>query len=119
MQVTINGVKYVPFVPKADSKWLDLEYYADDIDTTLTIRQYFHKILRKLWLDPEGFGGKRPFGNSCWYFPIIYALVEAGAIEGTVERDEDGYIERSNYNAEEADAFVQGLIAQMCLGEQG
>lgn len=118
MRVEIDGVKYVPFVPKSDGKWLDLEYFATDINETLTIRQYFHKILKKLWYDPEGFGGKRPFGNSCWYFPIIYALVDAGAIAGTIERDEEGYVERSTYNAEEADAFVQGLIAQMCLGDE-
>lgn len=116
MNVVIDGVKYIPFVEKAEGEWLDLEYYATDIDETLTIRQYFHKLLSKLWYDPEGFGGKRPFGNSCWYFPIIYALVESGAIKGTVTKDEDGYIEDCKYDDKEADKFVQSLIAQMCLG---
>lgn len=116
MQVVIDGVNYAPVIPREDGKWLDIEYYATDIDETLTIRQYFHKLLSTLWDDPEGFGGKRPFGNSCWYYPIIYALVDAGAISGSVRRDDEGYVEDCKFDGEEAEQFVQGLIAQMCLG---
>lgn len=116
MNVMINDVKYVPEIIRESGHWLDIKFYADDIGETLTIREYFHKLLYTLWEEQDGFSGKRPFGNSCWYFPVIYTLIEAGAIEGSVTRDEDGYPEDSKFNTQEADRFVQGLIAQMCLG---
>lgn len=47
---------------------------------------------------------------------MIRALIEAGYIEGTVVYDEDGYPEETDYDSKEANKFIQGLIAQMCLG---
>lgn len=117
MDVMINGVKYVPEIIRESGHWLDIKFYADDIDETLTIREYFHKLLSTLWEEQDSFSGKRPFGNSCWYFSVIVALIEAGAIKGTISRDEDGYVEHSYFNKDEASTFVQGLIAQMCLGD--
>lgn len=116
MDVIINGVKYVPEIIRIDGHWLDIKFYAEDIGETLTIREYFHKLLSTLWEEQDGFSGKRPFGNSCWYLPVIYALIEAGAVEGHIVRDYDGYVERVDYSEEGVNRFVQGLIAQMCLG---
>lgn len=31
-------------------------------------------------------------------------------------KDEDGYPEETDYDSKEANKFIQGLIAQMCLG---
>lgn len=116
MQVVIDGVEYVPFVHKEDGEWLDVRFYDYiSLDREVTVREFFKEMLQKLWYDPEGFSGKRPFGNSCWYYPVIYALVEAGGIAGSIIRDEEGYVEDSKFDATEADKFVQGLIAQMCL----
>lgn len=119
MEVIINGDKYIKAPPKAaEGKWLDVTFYDNtSLNREVTIREFFREMLAKLWYDPEGFSGKRPFGNSCWYFPVIYALVEAGAIKGFVTRDEDGYPEDSQFDDKEADKFVQSLIVKLCAGE--
>lgn len=117
MDVLINGKRYIPAPQTVEGDYLDVEFYDNtSLDQTVTVREFFHAFLAELWRDPEGFSGKRPFGNSCWYFPLIYALIEAGAIKGSVTRDEDGYIEDSDFDSEEADAVVQGLITKMCMG---
>ena len=117
--VTVDGVKYIPAPPPAqDSKWLDLRFYDDtSLEREVSIREFFHEMLQKLWDEQEGFSGKRPFGNSCWDFPVVYALVEAGAIAGTIERDEDGFVERANYDRKAAHEFVRGLISQVFFGD--
>lgn len=56
-----------------------------------TIRDYLIKLLEVLWEEQEGFGGKRPFGNSSWEYELHGALLDAGYITG--QRDEDGYID--------------------------
>ena len=39
------------------------------------IGQYFASLLHTLWIEGEGFSGKRPFGNSGWvYVVIIYSF---------------------------------------------
>lgn len=55
------------------------------------IRGYLIKLLEVLWEEQEGFGGKRPFGNSSWEYELHGALLDAGYITG--QRDEDGYID--------------------------
>lgn len=119
MEVLINGEKYIKSPPKpAEGKWLDIVFNDNiSLNREVTIREFFREMLAKLWYDPEGFSGKRPFGNSCWYYPVIYALVEAGAIEGSVTYDEDGYVEDSKFDSKEADKFVQCLISKLCAGE--
>lgn len=119
MEVIINGEKYIKVPPlKADGKWLDVVFYDNiSLNREVTVREFFREMLSKLWYDPEGFSGKRPFGNSCWYYPVIYALVEAGAIGGSVDRDEDGYIQDSKFDSKESDKFVQSLIAKLCAGD--
>ncbi|QPI12787.1 hypothetical protein [Escherichia phage PNJ1809-36] len=47
---------------------------------------------------------------------MIIGLIDAGYLEGKVYRDEDGGIEDTDYDREEADKLIQGLIARMCLG---
>ena len=118
MDVIINGKRYIPAPATVEGDYLDVEFYdRTSLNATVTVREFFHAILEELWCDPEGFSGKRPFGNSGWYYPMIYALIEAGAVKGEVSRDEDGYIEDSNYYENEADAVVQGLITKLCLGK--
>lgn len=117
MEVFINGTRFIPAPQTVEGDYLDVEFYdGKSLNCTVTVREFFHAFLSELWRDPEGFSGKRPFGNSGWYYPVIYALIEAGAIKGVVERDEDGYVEDSKFDAKEADAVVQGLITKMCLG---
>ena len=56
-----------------------------------TIRDYLKGLLSKLWLEGEGFSGKRPFGNSGWDFELYKPLIKAGLVMGKL--DGDGYIE--------------------------
>jgi hypothetical protein len=73
-------------------EYLDIKFDFDineDLDEPISIRTYFSALLQQLWHDPQGFGGKRPFGNSDWYFEIYQALALHGAIEATFD---DGYM---------------------------
>ena len=66
MNVEINGVKYVPEPPKVDVGALSVEFYCEDLDETLTVKDYLKTLLHTLWDEEDGFSGKRPFGNSGW-----------------------------------------------------
>lgn len=56
-----------------------------------TVREYLVALLVTLWVEGEGFSGKRPFGNSAWEYEVYTALIRAELVEGKL--DEDGYIE--------------------------
>lgn len=73
-----------------DKNILEIEWYFDDLHETLTIEEYFKKLLLALWIDGECFDGKRPFGNSGWDRQIYSALISNEIIEGSF--DEYGYI---------------------------
>ena len=113
MNVEINGVKYAPELPKVDLGALSVEFYCDDLNETLSVKEYFKRLLHTLWAEEDGFSGKRPFGNSCWQGDVIYALVEDGYISGTIEYHEDGSVAEANYNDQEAKGFVLGLITNL------
>lgn len=70
---------------------LDAPFYYEDADVD-SLREYFHALLHQLWVEGEGFSGKRPFGNSGWDFDIYRGLIMVGATEGEVIYDEDGYL---------------------------
>lgn len=46
------------------------------------LRYYLGKLLYRLWIDGEGFSGKRPFGNSGWDHDVARALCKAGVVKG-------------------------------------
>lgn len=50
-----------------------------------TVRDYLKALLLKVWVQGEGFSGKRPFGNSGWEYDVTDALVEAGIAESESE----------------------------------
>lgn len=56
-----------------------------------TIRDYLVALLATLWEHGEGFGGKRPFGNSAWQYDLYFPLVEVGYITGSL--DEEGFLD--------------------------
>lgn len=85
---------------------LALPMAENDADAQ-TIGQYFTALLHTLFLQTEGFSGKRPFGNSGWDSDIDKALIRADAIWGSF--DEDGYIE--DFDAPSASAIVFDTIA--------
>lgn len=63
---------------------LDIQMQENEANAE-TIRDYLKTLLRDLWLQGEGFSGKRPFGNSCWEYEIYKALVSAEACRGQVD----------------------------------
>ena len=52
------------------------ETIDDGVDPTFVIKDKFAELFKLLWADPEGFNGKRPFGNSGWKQDIVYTLEE-------------------------------------------
>ena len=113
MNVEINGVKYVPELPKVDLGALSVEFYCDDLNETLTVKGYLKRLLYTLWEEEDGFSGKRPFGNGGWQFEVIYALIEDGYISGRVKYDGEGYPTDSEFDRKEAHQFILGLIANL------
>jgi len=70
---------------------LKLRIDDDDFDDDMTIRGYFHLLLKTMWEKGERFSGMRPFGNSGWEYNLLKPLIQANVISG--ELDEDGLIE--------------------------
>lgn len=66
---------------------------------TGTVRSYLKDLLHTLWVEEEGFSGKRPFGNSGWQFDVYQALVRAGVLEGTL--DDEGFLDDVDRDAGE------------------
>lgn len=106
---------------KADKKYLDLVFFDNtSFNRDISVRDFLKGMLIELWREGEGFSGKRPFGNSCWEFPLIYALVEAGAIKGTMKKEYEGdevICVDCKFNDKEAWSYVESLIELMCSGE--
>ena len=71
-----------------------------------TIREFLEQLLTTVWIEEEGFSGKRPFGNSGWKQDVAVALIKAKVIDG--ELDEDGYIE--DYDRQEFETLMRDLI---------
>lgn len=67
-----------------------------------TVGEYLGLLLSTLWLQADGFSGKRPFGNSDWQYPVYIAMIKAGMATGDV------YIE---FDSEYLDISSDGTIA--------
>ncbi len=70
------------------------------------LRDILATLLAKVWIEDEGFDGKRPFGNSGWKNDIVAAMVKAGVLDGLL--DEWGDLDEVDYDA--ADALILGAI---------
>lgn len=62
-----------------------------------TIRDYLKALVREVWVEQEGFSGKRPFGNSGWSGELEMALVKAGRIAGSLSPE--GWLDESDPEA--------------------
>lgn len=85
---------------------LELTFYSTDLDRTVTIRQFFFELMKKLWLEQDEFSGKRPFGNSDWDADLILCLINNKLVKGKV--DVDGFIQ--DYDDQEVKQFVLDKI---------
>jgi hypothetical protein len=77
-------------------------------DNTITVRDYLFKLLKTLWMEGEGFSGKRPFGNGGWSYDLIDSLIICGYIPGEIDEDN---IYSGKYDTDEANKLVLELIA--------
>jgi hypothetical protein len=111
-KVVIDGVQYIPMpapLEDADELMRALEVRFDsDAGDNLTVREYLRILLDTLWVEEEGFSGKRPFGNSGWKYELYEPLVRDGFLPGEVE---DGRHFPDSY--EDADQYVRLLIQAM------
>lgn len=89
---------------------LDIPMDENDGDAK-TVREYLQALLRRLWVEGEGFSGKRPFGNSGWEHDVAFALVKAGAIPGSIDEE---YGEATYDDREALSAVLDAIDA---LGE--
>ena len=85
---------------------MDVRFYSNDLDVSLTIREFLRELLLALWEEGEGFSGKRPFGNSGWKYQVYASLVKEKFIEGTLDRE--GYLQ--DYDRRAAHELLQKLI---------
>lgn len=73
------------------------------------LRYYLGKLLYSLWIDGEGFSGKRPFGNSGWDCDVAIALCKAGVVKCEVIPYEKGEVDYE-YDWKEVTKVVQKAI---------
>ncbi len=77
-----------------------------------TIKEYLKRLLAQLWIEQEGFSGKRPFGNSGWEFDLYKALIRAGAATGKL--DGDGCVdEMPQESQQQADEIILKAIQNL------
>lgn len=91
---------------------LELKFESGDLQKEVSIRQFFFELMKELWIEQEGFSGKRPFGNSGWDGDLIVCLIKNDLVKGKL--DEDGYIE--DYNSKEVSDFVLKNILMPLFG---
>lgn len=53
---------------------LALPIEHQDFSKIVTLREILTDLLITVWIDEEGFSGKRPWGNSSWQYDITEAL---------------------------------------------
>lgn len=81
-----------------------------------TVGEYLSLLLSTLWIQGEGFSGKRPFGESSWEYEVYTALATEELIDGLI-LDEDGYLDE--FSADDryaADELVLQTIQAMGKG---
>lgn len=79
----------------------------DISDYPVTVRNYLVLLLRRLWIEGEGFSGKKPFGNLGWKYDIYTSLVLNGFIPGRIGDDDEGLVE---FDRKQADDLIYQCI---------
>lgn len=92
--------------------YLDLLVQTDDLEGPVTIREYLIALLATLWVEKDGFSGKRPFGNSGWHWDLYDALGRAGIVGQVV----NGEVKLTNLDCQAAEKIILACIKR--LGER-
>lgn len=75
-----------------------------------TVRGYLKALLDALWRQGEGFGGKRPFGNSSWKHDLYVPMVRAGIVPGVIDEQHDYLDEFAPEARAQADELILAAI---------
>jgi hypothetical protein len=114
MKVEINGQLYVPAPIPAEGKDLDAALdvrFDSDAGEKITIRDYFRRLLLKLWHENYRFDSKRPFGNSGWEIEVYRALGKAGFVElGEYDEENDEFSFTTEEQEQKAHEYCVQLI---------
>lgn len=78
---------------------LDEGFYCESLGEYHSFRSYFKRLLNTLIMEQEEFSGKRPFGNSGWFYDLMIPLIEAGYVYGSL--DDDGFVRSCNSDSGE------------------
>lgn len=87
---------------------LNTQFEHQDVGI-LTYREFFRACMLRLWVEGEGFSGKRPFGNSGWENDLYIGLAAAGYIDGKLVEEDEDYVEW-DYDQEAGDALIEQMI---------
>jgi hypothetical protein len=96
---------------------LDVRFALDGDD--ISVREYLHLLLSKVWEEQEGFNAKRPFGDSGWEYDLFMPLAQAGFIDAKRVVDaEDGSVDFDfdDQQIRLASAYVGDLISAAFFG---
>lgn len=74
-----------------------------------TVREYLLSLAKQVWIEEEGFSGKRPFGNSGWSHEVYNSLAE----EGIVESEEDDWGDKVVSDIPAVDKLIVEAIRSM------
>ena len=85
---------------------LDIEMQENDAGAK-TVRDYLVKLMLTLWDEGEGFSGKRPFGNSGWYYELYIALAKSGVIKAEIDEE---YGDVIDFDRDTADIYIRAAI---------
>lgn len=78
-----------------------------------SIREYLVALARQVWVDGEGFSGKRPWGNSGWTTPVEYALIQARYVRGVIDPDY-GYVDE--VDTDTVDLLIGAALDALAAG---
>ena len=84
---------------------LHMQFHSDELDRTVTLKQYFILLAQTVWKEGEEFSGKRPWGNSSWQYEVYAAMIKNG-FEGKL--DSYGGVEKIDTRA--ADEAIVAAI---------
>lgn len=88
---------------------LDLKFESTDLGETITIKDFFKKLLTTLFEQGECFSGKRPFGNSGWDWDLKICLAENKVISGKYDSKCGDW----DFDSAEADEKIFELIKEL------
>jgi hypothetical protein len=94
---------------------LDLEMTPEENDARAsTVREYFALLVEQVWVQGEGFRGKRAFICTGWDWDLFVPLIRAGLITGTI----DEYRRPAEFDFAEGDRLVKLAIKALGVKQQ-